>query len=654
MSPTSIAGRTRDAGTRARADASVKQPLERWFVHHGVPHFMHRYSAVEQIPLLLLLLSVILAFELGAAPWLDLSATKLVIAPPVLIVLTLCALPALAGLFAVNICPSHWSILLRLCVLWLATLVFVPNESLVPSDAWVNFAVLFLVFATAALLFSRKLWAYSDTELCRRRRRLVIVLCAALIGFALEGSVIGSFDNDAGGPPQGLPALAVVALLLVLATRLARSSHGAQLEEPLENRRVAVYFPAVPLLLVVLGGETAVLPHAAAAGWQQAILPLGCALALVAVAAVGFLRADPGPFDPERKPDGRGRLLAVMVPVFVLAYPLIVWKFLEVDAFGTSVTGLDAFLVTAGINVLYLGLAWLVVTLGLDRIAAWTVKDARRNARRLGEGVARGLPLLLVVTAFLVLQAELWEVAAEVGTLEYAALVGLLLLVPVGFAFVSTLQQLDRNKTFDDWAAVYDGACAGADTRSDLPEDVEQALKRLKDDPDQSKPPEVELSWFKKLNAVTLVGAYQALVILPVTIVAAVLFYLLGQLAVPPAVAGEWVYGDESPATKGEELAARPFLEQPWSKVTVLLAAFSALYLTVQVLSDPDLRKDFFEWTDQSIRRRFALRVAYLHLVAPQDATHRRPRARLDAWRSARRRDSVPPMIHAPATDLNR
>ena len=65
MSSTSIAGRTRDAGTRARADASVKQPLERWFVHHGVPHFMHRYSAVEQIPLLLLLLSVILAFELG-------------------------------------------------------------------------------------------------------------------------------------------------------------------------------------------------------------------------------------------------------------------------------------------------------------------------------------------------------------------------------------------------------------------------------------------------------------------------------------------------------------------------------------------------------------------------------------------------------------
>lgn len=49
-----------------------------------------------------------------------------------------------------------------------------------------------------------------------------------------------------------------------------------------------------------------------------------------------------------------------------------------------------------------------------------------------------------------------------------------------------------------------------------------------------------------RVNALLVIAAYQALVLVPVGISALLLFWAVGRLAVSPDVAAEWVYGDNA------------------------------------------------------------------------------------------------------------
>jgi hypothetical protein len=69
------------------------------------------------------------------------------------------------------------------------------------------------------------------------------------------------------------------------------------------------------------------------------------------------------------------------------------------------------------------------------------------------------------------------------------------------------------------------------------------------------------------------------------------------------------------PASRGDELANLPLIEQPWLRVALLLTAFSVLYLAVEVLSDSDKRSAFFESGDNALRRRLAVRLAYYEVL---------------------------------------
>jgi hypothetical protein len=108
-----------------------------------------------------------------------------------------------------------------------------------------------------------------------------------------------------------------------------------------------------------------------------------------------------------------------------------------------------------------------------------------------------------------------------------------------------------------------------------------------------------------------VLAIYQVLIFTPVAVGAFAFFLLLARLAVPPAVAAEWVFGDGADPSLGLMLDNRPFVEEPWTRVAVVLAAFSVLYLTVTVLTDDNHRRTFFGVADDAIRQRFAMRLAY-------------------------------------------
>ena len=168
----------------------TKDDMERWFLAHGVPHFMHHYSAASQVPVVALLLSIVLAFEVGAAPWLEVDTFGMILSPLILFVMTLIVLPWLRMIFEAGPWPtlSRLSWTLRATALGAASVLLLLSP-LPPPDSvmWVNFALLVSVFAATTMLFSRRVWTSADRGHIRRRRVLLLAVVASVVLFHLEG-----------------------------------------------------------------------------------------------------------------------------------------------------------------------------------------------------------------------------------------------------------------------------------------------------------------------------------------------------------------------------------------------------------------------------------------------------------------------------------
>jgi hypothetical protein len=620
----------------ARAD--LQQAVEHWFLDNGVPHFIRGFSARRggRVPVLLLLLFVVLAFEASVEPWLTPDAPLLLVAPAVVIALTWCAAPVCAPWLGIEWRPRPrpWSIAVRtavtISVLWWVGLHFVP------FDAFVEFVICLLALWSSALTFRSSLWdPPAGQPRDRRASVLVALLVVAVVVFALEGSVIPSFqqplDDAVGslgpglGPlPQGLPALPVVVAVFALAIQVSRADRGLAAYAP-TSPEVSAFVPVVPLLALVLGGETTVLPEAMGDGWAQGALPVSL---LIGLALLSRARPQRAPFKATVLPSLdaariKGTItnpspvaLTIWVGLLVCLYPALVTWLASVRMGGHTLSGVSAFAFTATINVAYLGIVWLITSFGLDHVASWAGSEALANIRSVVIGIARGLPLLLIVTAFSVLSADVWQAVAAMSVDAYVALLALILALTGTAMLLNARRELDDDREFSSWDDVRKHLMRpGAKREASDP--CQRVLQELDASPPRGTPTTPPLRKRQSFNALAVLTVYQAFIFVPLFVAAGALFWLIGRLAVSVSVAGSWIYGDGSPQTLAHQLAERSFFAQPWTRVGLLLGTFSLLYVATQVLSSEEQRKDFFRGADQAVRQRFALLVAYNHLFPP-------------------------------------
>ena len=251
-------------------------------------------------------------------------------------------------------------------------------------------------------------------------------------------------------------------------------------------------------------------------------------------------------------------------------------------------------------------------------------------------GVAGGLPMLLVSATFFALTAETWQVVVETEGKAFIALVGLLVALTVGVLVILARQQLSRAQGElepqthlddevqpdeakrreaweEDWQKVRqraqrNGQSGQEDTRDTVSELFDAMPAERKD-----LSPKLELRM--RINALLVIGVYQALVLVPVAIGALILFWLLGRLTVSPEVAAQWVYGDNAltdPNIKGlDKIERLSFFGEPWTRVPVVLAAFSVLSLTVPLLTNEKQQEYFFSAASAALQQRLAVRIAY-------------------------------------------
>jgi hypothetical protein len=264
-------------------------------------------------------------------------------------------------------------------------------------------------------------------------------------------------------------------------------------------------------------------------------------------------------------------------------------------------------------------------------------------------GLARGLPLLLVFTAFFGFTAETWEVVIEAGTLAFLGLLAVLAGLTVAFVLITSALEVRKHCGFGTKGQLTSAALRTQDPEAGPPGGpFRRALDDLMThDPEDLTEPALKLRGREWINAMAVLTSYQAFVFIPVTVAAAVLFWVLGHLAVPPDVAGTWIYGDGAPSSRGAELAARPFIDEPWTRVSMILAIFSVLYLAVTVQSTREHREEFFQGAERAMLQLLAVKLVYDTFLAQLPKPGRARLGRLsrrllallrESWRRARTR----------------
>ncbi|MCB0999180.1 MAG: hypothetical protein KDB40_07785 [Acidimicrobiales bacterium] len=266
------------------------------------------------------------------------------------------------------------------------------------------------------------------------------------------------------------------------------------------------------------------------------------------------------------------------------------------DAFQTLLEGAVVLL------IIYVATSYAVVAL-----LGWAARRSAAQLPALASLVVRALPLLLLFTTFLFINAEVWQVAGTLTGLPYVATLAIFFVLGAFFVLSRVPGIMRGLATFSSWDAVRDAAeGTPIDTRS-LPA--------------SGAPPAYALSRRQRVNAALVAVFSQALQVTFVALLLTLFFSVFGFLAIPEATTGAWTGLDQVHVLLRIDVDGRPLvISEPLLRVAGFLGAFTGLYFTVVLSTDATYRDEFAEDVGPQIRQALAVRVAYLHHRARSSA----------------------------------
>lgn len=257
-------------------------------------------------------------------------------------------------------------------------------------------------------------------------------------------------------------------------------------------------------------------------------------------------------------------------------------------------------------NLVILGLAYVVTSWGLFPMMRWSAGQVTRQLGDVATLAMKSLPILLVFSAFIFLNAEMWQVANDF-TLPYFGLVALLI-TGIGGAFVvfSVRRITVDLARFDGWADVR-RRCGDTPVEELVPGD------------DAARPKTPPLGRRAELNVGMLLFVAQAIQIVLVAIVIMAFYIVFGLLTVREGTLEQWTTATELTRSKDWSLYWNVLGgELVFTRQLVLVSAFigmmSGLQFAVQVVTDEAYRAEFAEDMTAEVREALAVRAVYLTL----------------------------------------
>lgn len=327
--------------------------------------------------------------------------------------------------------------------------------------------------------------------------------------------------------------------------------------------------------------------------WQFAAFVSGATLVLASLALVNRLRGLPAFTRP--RTIGAGELA-----LFVLVPPVLAWL-------GGSRAAED-FVVVVAVNVAILALTYLVISWGLLSMARWGIATMWRHLTQVAQLLGRTLPLMLLFSAFLFLNAEIWQVVNDLPLALFAVVLAMLALIGAIFLSGAMRGAIQELRFFTEW--------------SDVAVELENTPLAVCDPTAfAGKPRRVPLGRAGRLNlTLRLVVGLSAQVLL-VTLLIFGFYVLFGVLTVREDTILQWTTRE---AMDGAMLVNLSIGEIDLVLTTLHLvtagfvAAFSGLQFAVSLVTDEAYKEEFVRESNDEVRQALAVRAAYLRLRSPE------------------------------------
>lgn len=353
-----------------------------------------------------------------------------------------------------------------------------------------------------------------------------------------------------------------------------------------------VWTRAVGFLTLVFLAELALTFGGELAGWAQAgAFVAGLAVVVVAVVLLNRYRG--------RAPLARPNDIGIgELGLFVFIPPVLALIGGHNDSWG--------FVGVIVLNLLVLVGTYLVVAWGLFSMSRWGLVLMWEHLSQIVQLLGRILPLMLLFSAFLFLNAEVWQVVNGFTTQLFALVLGGLILIGVFFLTGAMKGAIHELRWFDSW----DEVNAELD---DTP------LEGFDPCGFEGRPKAVPLSRAAKANLTLRLVVGLAAQALLVTLLIFGFYVLFGIITVRADTVLQWttldslddellgtftLLGDEIVLTKLHLVAAG------------FVAAFSGLQFAVSLVTDSAFKRDFVDESNAEVREAIAVRAVYLRLAA--------------------------------------
>lgn len=246
---------------------------------------------------------------------------------------------------------------------------------------------------------------------------------------------------------------------------------------------------------------------------------------------------------------------------------------------------------------------WYALTaLEAASIVTWALHRTFRSLWSLLPMMTRALPLLLLFVTFLFVNAEAWEVASHLDGGDLWLIVLLFGTLAGTFLLVRLPEEVDRTDDHVD-----DDLLLKATAGTPLADDA----RRLVDDPEADPASYAEVTGYERWNLVLVLVVIQATQVLLLAVGVFLFFMVFGAVVMEPVIVGGWTgLGEEGV----NSLRGFPTLSWQLVQVSVFLAAFSSLYLTVSTVTDETYREQFFGSVLTEMERAVGVRAVYLAL----------------------------------------
>jgi hypothetical protein len=325
-------------------------------------------------------------------------------------------------------------------------------------------------------------------------------------------------------------------------------------------------------------------------GWSQAVAFLGGIAVLVGgVALVNRIRGR----RPFQLPNDIG---AWELSLYVLL-PIVPTVIGAEDSTAANAVAIVLF------NLALLGVGYVVTSWALIPMMRWSIGQVRRQITDVADLAMKSLPTLLVFSAFIFINAEMWQVANDF-TLPLFGLV-LALIVGIGgiFVFVSVRRLTVDLARFSAWREVRP-RCATTPVVDLVPGD------------DEAAPDTPPLARRAEWNVNLLLFVAQGIQILLVSLVITLFYVIFGLLTVREDTLTQWTTVDELTYERDWAVDIAVFgadlvFTRQLLLVALFIGMFSGLNFAVQVITDETYREEFIADMTDEVRDALAVRAVY-------------------------------------------